>query len=440
MLAVRSGTNLDCGSEYTTLVEAVRQSLISEREIDASLSELLRTRFKLGLFEPEGARPFSAISPDIVASDAHRRLAREAAGKSIVLLKNANGVLPLPKQMEKVFVTGPLAADVAVLLGNYHGIDQTLTTITEGVVASVSAATTVEYRPGALLDRSNLNAPGFPVFGARSADAVVVVLGVNATMEGEEGDSIASPANGDRLDIRLPQNQVEYVKRLRDQTKKLIVVLCGGSPIAVQEVQDVADAVLFAWYPGQEGGHAVADVLFGDVSPSGRLPVTFPSSLDQLPPFDDYRMTGRTYRYMTKEPLYPFGFGLWYATFTYELVESPRELSRGSGQGLPVRVRVTNTGSRAADEVVQLYVTGPGAGDRRPLNALKGLQRITLAAGESRTIDMPLTAAMFARVGDDGREVIDTGEHSVIVGGASPGARAIALGAPAPVRAAVTVR
>jgi beta-glucosidase len=438
--AIRAGTNLSCGSEYKALVEAVRRGLIAEKEIDEALATLMRTRFRLGLFEPETARPFAGIPFDVVGSAPHRQLAREAAARSIVLLKNRDAALPLSRQARKIYVTGPLATDLAVLLANYHGLSATLTTVLEGITAAVSPATTIEYRPGTLLDRPSENRSDLHVSKARDVEATIAVLGISPFLEGEEGDSIASTAKGDRVDIGLPQNQRDYLKALRAASEKLVVVLCGGSPLAVPEVQELADAVLFVWYPGQEGGHAVADVLFGDVSPSGRLPVTFPSSVGQLPPFDDYRMTGRTYRYMTQEPLYPFGFGLSYTTFAYDLVESPREMARSSSQAAPLRVRVTNTGSRAADEVVQLYVTGPGAGDRRPLSALAGFQRVALAAGESRIVTLPLTASMFARVADDGRDVIDIGEHTVIVGGASPGPRATALGAPEPVRVSITLR
>ena len=435
---LRAGTDLDCGTEYRTLVEAVNAGTVSEKEIAASLAVLLRTRFKLGLFVPEGARPFSGVSHDVVGGEAHRRLAREAAARSFVLLKNANATLPLSKALPRIFVTGPLAADTSVLLGNYYGVNGTLTTVLEGIASAASPAMTIDYRQGALLDRPNANAPGYRMGGPNTFPVTVAVLGSSPQLEGEEGESLASPTNGDRVDIGLPANQREFLKALRAASQKLVVVLVGGSPIAAPEVQELADAVLFVWYPGQEGGHAVADVLFGDVAPSGRLPVTFPSSTAQLPPFDDYRMAGRTYRYMTQEPLYPFGFGLSYTSFTYELVDAPRGLTRdGSGT---VKVRVTNTGSRAGDEVVQLYVTGPGAGERRPISALKGFRRVSLAPNESRVVEFPVKGEAFARIDEEGNAVVDAGEHAVLVGGASPGPRAVALGAAEPVKATVTIR
>lgn len=229
--------------------------------------------------------------------------------KSLVLLKNQDGVLPLRKDLRKVYVTGPLAADTFVLLGNYHGVNEDLSTVLEGVVGQVSPATSVEYRQGCLLDRPNLDTIDRYTATARDSDVTIAVMGLSNLLEGEEGAALASPHKGDRPDLGLPANQVSFLREIRAASKKLVVVLMAGSPLTIPEVHDLADAVLLAWYPGQEGGRAVADVLFGDASPAGRLPVTFPRSVEQLPPFEDYSMVGRTYRYMTKEPLYPFGFG-----------------------------------------------------------------------------------------------------------------------------------
>ena len=347
-------------------------------------------------------------------------------------------MLPLSKNLRKVYVTGPLAADTLVLLGNYYGVSPTLTTFLEGIAGKVSAATTVEYRQGALLDRPNVNPIDWYTGEAKNADVTIAVVGNSQLLEGEEGESIASPDKGDRSDIRLPPSQLAFLKRIRAAARQLVVVICGGGPIADPEVHDLADAIVFAWYPGQEGGAALADVLFGDVSPSGRLPVTFPKSIDQLPPYADYRMTGRTYRYMKSEPLYPFGFGLGYTRFSYSMVEAPGEVRRDRPATL--RVRVTNEGTRAGDEILQLYVSGPGAGERRPFAALRAMRRVALAPGESRVVELPIAAAMFTRFDEGGREVLDEGEHAILVGGASPGARSVALGAPEPVRAVLRVR
>ena len=304
---------------------------MTEAEIDESLATLLRTRFKLGLFDPEELNPYTAISMEVVNSAEHRALAREAAVKSLVLLKNADGLLPLARDLRKIYVTGPLAADAAVLLANYHGVSSDLSTILEGIVGAAGSTTLVTYRQGSLLDRPNLNPMDWYSGVAAESDVTIAVVGISNLLEGEEGAAIASPGKGDRFDLHLPQNQIDFLTRLRERAKKLVVVLLGGSPMAIPEVHEMADAVLLAWYPGEEGGRAVADVIFGDESPSGRVPITFPVSLDQLPPYEDYSMAGRTYRYMTEEPLYPFGFGLSYASFSYGEISLDRDSIEGGG-------------------------------------------------------------------------------------------------------------
>jgi beta-glucosidase len=359
--------------------------------------------------------------------------------KSLVLLKNRDAALPLRKDLRKVFVTGPYAADAAVLLGNYYGVNEDMSTVLQGIVGKVSAATSVEFRPGCLPDRPNADpfSPGSYRY-AQEADATIAVMGLSNLMEGEEGAAIASPTKGDRLDLRLPSNQVEFLRALRVAAKKLIVVMMGGSPIASPEVDDMADAVLFVWYPGQEGGRAVADVLFGDVAPSGRLPITFPRSVDQLPPFEDYSMAGRTYRYMTAKPLYPFGFGLSYTRFGY----GPLDLSKPRakrGEKLSARVRVTNAGAIAAEEVVQLYVTPLSAPGRVPLAALKAVKRVSLAPGAATSVEFAIEPALLTVVDDAGNEAIGPGEFRLTVGGASPGALAVTLGTPEPARAVLTI-
>lgn len=425
-LALRSGTDLNCGNSYPSLLEAVESGLVSEVEIDATLARLLKTRFKLGMFDPEALNPYAALEVDVVASPAHRRLAREAAVRSLVLLKN-DGVLPLSKHLKKIYVNGPLAADAAVLLGNYSGVSDDLATVLESVVGAVGAATMVSYQQGSLLDRDNINPIDWYSDVADDADVTVAVMGINNLLEGEEGAAIASPGKGDRFDIGLPDNQLAFLRKMRQHSEKLVVVLFGGSPMTLGEVHELADAVLLAWYPGQEGGRAIADVLFGDASPSGRLPITFPKSLDQLPPYDNYAMEGRTYRYMTEEPLYPFGFGLSYTQFTYGALElSPAEIDPGASA--TVRVVVTNTGSVAADEVVQLYVTDDAASTSVPLASLVSFQRIHLKPGERRTVPFELTPRDLELVNDAGKRVLESGAFTVTVGGASPGERAAALG------------
>jgi beta-glucosidase len=437
-LALKMGTNLNCGNTYPSLLEAVERGLVTEAEIDESLTLLLKTRFKLGLFDPEDMNPYTSISMDVVNSAEHRALARETAVKSLVLLKNEGGLLPLNKDLKKIYVTGPLAADAAVLLGNYSGVSSDLSTILEGVVAAAGPTTMVSYRQGSLLDRENINPIDWFSGVAADADVTIAVMGINNLLEGEEGAAIASPGKGDRFDTRLPENQVAFLAKIRENAKKLVVVLLGGSPMAIPEVHDMADAVLLAWYPGEEGGRAVADVLFGDVSPSGRLPITFPKSVDQLPAYEDYSMAGRTYRYMTEEPLYPFGFGLSYASFAYGDISLDRQ-SVKSGGTVNASVIVTNGGTVAADEIVQLYITDIEASVKVPVASLAGVKRVSLAPGASETVAFAITPDLMEIVNDAGERVLEKGEFAVTIGGAAPGERAVALGAPQPARATYRV-
>jgi beta-glucosidase len=435
---LKAGTDLACTS-YAALHEAFERKLVSEADLDRALTRVLRTRFRLGLLDPVAMVPWSDVPETVIGSEEHRRLSREAAVKSMVLLKNADGLLPLPKDLRMVYVTGPLAADAQVMLGNYYGLNEDIATVLEGVIGKVSAATKVDFRQGTLLDRPNVNPIDWFSGSARDADVTIAVMGVSNLLEGEEGASIASPDKGDRFDVSLPENQAAFLKKIREGAKKLVVVVLSGSPVAMPEVHDLADAVVFAWYPGQEGGRAVADVLFGDAVPSGRLPLTFPKSMDQLPPYEDYSMKGRTYRYMTKEPLYPFGFGLSTTTFDY----GPLELSKktiGPDGELTASVRLTNAGERAGEEVVQLYVSALDASVEAPLASLKAFQRVSIGAGQSETVKFTVTPTMLAIIDNDGEAVVEQGRFRLTAGGASPGSRSVELGAPKPAEAVVTVR
>jgi len=438
-LAANMGCNLNCGSTYPFLVNAVQQGIVDEKTIDKNLKLLIRTRFKLGLFDPPEMNPYNAITPDVINSDTHRKLAREAAVKSIVLLKNKDNTLPLKKDLKHVYVTGPLASDVRYLLGNYYGMNPQLSSVIEGVASKVSLATKLQFRQGALLDRENPNKIDWYSGVASEADVTIAVVGITPLIEGEEGESIASPHKGDREEIGLPQNQIDFLKKMRKKKKKFVVIVVGGSPIAMPEVQDMADAALFVFYPGEEGGNAVADILFGDAVPSGRLPLTFPKSLDQLPPYEDYNMKGRTYRYMTEAPLYPFGFGLSYTQFGYSNITLDQTAIK-NGETVNASVTVTNKGNVAAEEVVQLYITDVEASVTVPLSALKGFKRVTLQPGESKTVQFEITPELMSIVNNDGRKIIEKGEFKVTIGGCSPGKRGIDLGAAQSVQAVFAVK
>lgn len=430
-LAVRNGVSLNCGSTYLEgLPKAVEQDLITEVEIDAQLSILLRTRFKLGLFDPKGSNPYDNIPTDVINSEENRALAREVAQKGIVMLKN-DGVLPLRNDLSRYFVTGPNAANSDVLLGNYYGVNPKLVTVLEGIAGAIHPGSQLQYRMGALLDRESLNPQDWASPNAGTSDVTIAVLGISSLLEGEEGESLASSTAGDRLDYNLPENQINYLRKLREAAgeRPIIAVITGGSPMNLAEVHELADAVLLVWYPGEEGGNAIADILFGKVSPSGRLPITFPKSLDQLPPYEDYSMKGRTYKYMDEDPLYPFGFGLSYGSFTYgELKISKANISKN--EEVTVSVEVTNEGEVESDEVVQLYVSDDEASVDVPNSQLFGVQRIKLAPKESKNVSFTLKPNAFQLVNNDGQRVLEPGKFTVHVGGSSPMKRSQELGAP----------
>jgi beta-glucosidase len=439
-LALSRGVDLNCGDTYTKLPDAVRQGLLKETQVDSALAILLRTRFKLGLFDGQNATPYDKLGPEVVNSAAHRALSKEVALKSMVLLKN-NGVLPLRPDLGKYFVTGPNATSVEALLGNYYGVNGQMSTILEGLVSAVQPGSQIEYKQGILLDRPNINPIDWTTGEAKTTDAILVVLGITGVLEGEEGESIASAHTGDHLDYNLPQNQIDFLKKLRQGSKTpIIAIVTGGSPMNLSEVHELADAVLLTWYPGEEGGNAVADLVFGKASPSGRLPVTFPKSLAQLPAYESYGMKGRTYRYLDAEPMYPFGYGLSYGKFTYSGVKLSTSKT-AKNKPVEVTATVTNTGSKAADDVVQLYLTHPPkAGTQVPRYALKSFKRVNLAPGASTTVTFTLTPEQLALVNAQGQHVQPSGPVTVWVGGSLPSARSLALGAAKPASAVLTVK
>lgn len=429
-LAVKLGCDLNCGCTYNDLVVAVKDGLVTEAEIDTALRRLLSTRFKLGLLDPQDKVPWSKTSPKIIDCDSHRQLSCEAAIESIVLLKN-NGILPLRQDHESILVCGPTAANTTALIGNYYGFSPRLITLAEGIFARAPESTRTVYRLGSPLFSPMAPGVNYTYSTAAENEVTIAIIGLDPSLESEEGDSPASPIGGDRATIELPKVQLEFITELRKHAKKLIVVLTGGSSIAVPEVHDFADAVLQVWYPGCEGGRALAEVLFGDASPSGKMPLTVPRSTADLPPFIDYAMKGRTYRFSQIEPLYPFGFGLSYAKFAY----APLTLSTarlGAGQEVVVRTTLTNSSGRTASEAVQCYIQPPSSWAHAPLATLVDFQKVSVPAKGSVDIEFKLPAAAFAQVDSTGQQVHAPGSYGIVVGSASPGARAAALGAPSP--------
>lgn len=560
VLGVRGGTDLTCGTEYPTLVEAVKRGLITEAEIDTAVKRLMTARFRLGMFDPPEMVPYARIPFSQNDTPEHRQLALKTARESIVLLKNANNTLPLKKNLKSIAVIGPNADAPEVLWGNYNGRPSVLTTPLNGIKNAVSANTKVvyalgstlageavipvpasalttngtepglkaeyfnnqelrgpaatvrtdaridfnwgRYRPVPDLSENNfsvrwtgkLKAPesgnytlGFTaddgarlyvdgkllvdawssnpkktvtseitleagrsydlrmeyfqnnreaiaklvwsyprlaermieeaVNAARQSDASVLVLGISAGLEGEEMPvAVEGFRGGDRTDISLPKSQEALLKAVVATGKPVAVVLLSGSALAVNWANENAPAILAAWYPGGEGGTAIADVLFGNYNPAGRLPVTFYKSVDQLPPFTDYSMQGRTYRYFKGEPLYPFGYGLSYTDFAYSNLRLDAK-SVKAGEPVKVTVDVTNTGDREGDEVVQLYLTDVAATAAVPIRTLVGFDRISLRPREKRSVTFTITARQMSLIDERGKRVIEPGEFLISVGG-----------------------
>lgn len=431
-LCLKNGCDLELGrNAYPFVAEAIQRGLCTEADVDRAVANILRVRFQVGEFDPPEQVPYTKIKSDVIQCRKHIRLARESAQKSMVLLKN-NGILPLSPAHRVVLVTGPNAADAQVLLGNfYRGASADLRTIYEGIVGTAPNGVIITHMQGCFLTHPNIF-PSTWTFGlAEWATAVIAVIGYSPLLEGEQGECIGAPDGGDKAGIDLPPNQLQFLREMKAKGKPIIAVVTGGSPLALGEVHELADAVLMAWYPGEQGGLAAGDIIYGKVSPSGKLPVTFPKSLADVPEYTDYNLTGRTYRYMTKEPLYPFGFGLSYAKFEY------RDLAISKSRIATVTVQ--NTGAVTADEVVQLYITDNEASVPVPRWALKDFRRVTLAPGESREVKFKITPAMLAVINANGDAVREPGTFTVWIGDCSPDPRNQALGAPKPLSAQLTV-
>lgn len=426
-LALNSGCNLNCGDTYPKLLEAIEKGLTTEAQIDRNLRELLPTRFRLGLFDPFGEGPFDHIGSEVIRSPEHLAVSREAAAKSIVLLKNKNQTLPLKKDIRSIYVTGPTATHIQALLANYYGVSEDMRTILEGIVGKVSPQTSIRYSQGALLDETNRNPIDWFSGTAGENEVTIACLGISQLIEGEEGESIASRHKGDRQEIGLPANQIAFLKKIREKAKKLVVLITSGSAISCPEVYEMADALLYVWYPGERGGDAIGDVLFGDVVPSGRLPITVVKSLADLPPYEDYALKNRTYRYMEKEPLFPFGFGLSYASFDYNNLKLGKTQLK-SGEELEISVEIVNIGKVKAEEVVQLYLSDLEASVEVPQYALKDFQRVELYAGESKTLRFTINPEMMEMVNAEGKRLIEKGTFEVILSGSSPTPRSQELG------------
>ncbi len=425
-MAVNNGCDLNCGSAFLYLHKAYKQGLVSEEAITEAVERLMEVRIRLGMME-DYASPYSDISYDKVECQEHVDLSVEVARRSFVLLKNKDSFLPLNKKDYKtIAVIGPNANSRDALLGNYIGTSSEYITPLEGIQNAVEEGTRVLYAEGCHLykDKSENLAEEKDRFveamiAAEQADLVVMCLGLDATLEGEEGDAGNEYASGDKLGLRLPGLQQELLERVASTGKKMVLLLSAGSAIDLSWAQEHVDAILDTWYPGARGGKAIAQVLFGEYSPSGKLPVTFYSSTDKLSDFEDYSMQNRTYRYAKDNILYPFGYGLKYGQVVY----SDETISGEKSEILDnvcVSAVVKNNSDYAIDESVQVYVKYEDADELAPGFQLKGMESISLQPGESKTVNITLSARAFASITDEGKCVVKPGTYTVTIGGQQP--------------------
>jgi beta-glucosidase len=411
--AVKAGTDLECGGDFRRLTTAVQRGLLAEADIDRAVTRLFTARMRLGMFDPPERVAYARIPYAVNDSAAHRAFNREVARKSLVLLEN-DGMLPLAPAIKRLAVIGPTADDLDALVGNYNGTPSAPITMLNGLrQAAETRGVLVTSARGSDITRGTPEARREAVDLARASDAVVMVLGLTPKQEGEEGEDKSNPG-GDRRAIELPVAQLQLFDEVAAIGKPIVVVLTGGSAQAIPAIKARANAVLVAWYPGGEGGGAVADVLFGDADPGGRLPVTFYASTADLPPFSDYSMRERTYRYFSGAPLWPFGYGRSYTTFLYEGL---RVEPSGAPDGPPVvSLTVTNTGRRTGDDVVLGFVTHQAAGASAPRKALAAFRRVTLAAGASTRVSLSLDTEPLAIVDEQGTRRPASERISVSVG------------------------
>jgi beta-glucosidase len=432
--AVKLTTDLECGEwwkklwSYASLEQAVKDGLIDEKKLDESLSRLFKLRFQMGMFDTQSNVPYSKLPASVVNSPAHQQHALKMARQSMVLLKN-DGILPLSKSIRTIALIGPNADDKDALLGNYNGIPQNPITPLKGIRSKVSSNTTIIYRKAINYVKPIENeAIETTVTEASKADVIIYVGGISAMLEGEDGDvgkeQIAGFLGGDRTTIALPSIQTELMKKLKATGKPLVFVNMSGSAMSINWENENVNAIVQAWYGGQSAGTAIADVLFGDYNPSGRLPVTFYKSENDIPSFFDYGMTGRTYRYFKGEPLYPFGYGLSYTQFNYAIAELPKS-SYTANETIRFSIKVSNEGMRSGDDVVQAYVRYPNHIDL-PIKELKAFKRINLLSKKSKVVQFEIPIAELKKWNTSKNDYdLFTGEYELYIGSHSDDKRII---------------
>ncbi len=442
-MAVNNGCDLNCGNAFLHLPLAVQNGLVQEETIDAAVIRLLDTRIRLGMLEKFPSK-YDSISYDVVECKDHIELSNEVARRSIVLLKNQNNILPLDTRAYKnIAVIGPNADSRAGLVGNYEGTSSEYITPLEGIRGILPENAKLLYAPGCHLfkDRTEVLAEendriAEAVTIAKMSDVVVMCVGLDATIEGEEGDMGNAYAAGDKADLLLPANQIKLLEEVQKVGKSIILLMSTGSAMDMKWADEHAEAVLQTWYLGARGGKAIAEILFGKVSPCGKLPITIYENIDELPDFCDYTMTNRTYRYMKNAALYPFGYGLIYSNITYELL-SQNNVVTNIGEEISIKVAVTNCGKYHVWESIQAYIKDEESSVTVPNYQLKNVKSICLNAGERKEVELVLKKRDFALIDNDGVCMIEPGKFTVYISGGQPDERTIELTGKRPIEVGV---
>lgn len=442
-LAVENGCDLNCGNIFIYLLDAVKQGKLKEEQLDAAVTRLFTTRMKLGLFDEKDQVPFSSIPYDSVDSKEMRQFNLSVAKKCLVLLKNQDHLLPLDKSSIKTIgIIGPNADSRRALEGNYEGTASRYVTVLEGfqdylgedvrVLTSVGCHLYKGRTSGLSMDNDRIA----EVKGVcKASDVIVACMGLDASLEGEEGDAGNEYGSGDKPHLNLPGLQEEVLKAICDSGKPVILVVMSGSAMAINWADANIPAIIQGWYPGSQGGRAIAEMVFGECTPEGKLPVTFYRSTEELPEFTDYSMKNRTYRYMKNEALYPFGYGLSYTDFEFcDLKVSRDEVT---SEGLEVSVTVKNAGKYCGRETVQIYVKADRKGT--PNAQLKALAKVDLKPGEEKQVKLILSAEAFALFDENGKQKAEPGSYTIYAGGSQPDSRSIALTGTKPLQKTVTV-
>jgi beta-glucosidase len=443
-LAVKNGCDLNCGNMFFYLLEAVEKGLITEEQIDQAVTRLFATRLKLGLLENSEKVHFSSIGYDQVDSPEKRALNLKAARECLVLLKNEHNLLPLDKtKIKSIGVIGPNANNRRALVGNYEGTASRYITISEGIQEYLGDSVRVFYSEGCHLYKKSFSNMGWEndrisevKAVCRESDVIVACFGLDPGLEGEEGDEGNQYGSGDKPNLKLPGIQEDVLKAVYESGKPVILVLLSGSALAVTWAHDHIPAIIQGWYPGAQGGRAIAELIFGEFSPSGKLPVTFYRSSEELPEFTDYAMKNRTYRYMTQEALYPFGYGLSYSDFAIDDVAVNR--SDITEEGIDITLSVENSGGMDGWESVQVYVKVERPDSPNP--QLKALKKLYLKKGEQKKIMLHLPVEAFSLYDEDGRQMVYKTDYTIYVGDSQPDSRSLVLTGKKPAALRLTAR